>query len=174
MRLSPRRLLSYGMSLAALFVVAGCAQPAPEAPDTHAQDEATIRTQEKTWSDGIATKDVDKFVANYAPDAVVLPPNAPMSSNPADIRKAIGEMLQTPGLQMTFTPSAVSVAKAGDMAYSYGTYNLSATGPDGKPMADKGKYVTIYKKQADGMWKAVVDTFNSDMPMTPPAPEKKK
>jgi len=72
---------------------------------------------------------------------------------------------------------AYPVAKAGDVAYSYGTYASSATGPDGKPMQDKGKYVTVYRKQADGSWKAVVDTFNSDLPMTPPpapAPQKKK
>jgi ketosteroid isomerase-like protein len=31
-----------------------------------------------------------------------------------------------------------------------------------KPATDKGKYLTVYEKQADGSWKAVADTFNSD------------
>ena len=34
-----------------------------------------------------------------------------------------------------------------------------------KPVTDKGKYVTVYKKQADGSWKAVADILNSDMPL---------
>ena len=34
-----------------------------------------------------------------------------------------------------------------------------------KPVTDKGKYVTVYKKQADGSWKAVADIMNSDMPL---------
>jgi ketosteroid isomerase-like protein len=78
---------------------------------------------------------------------------------------------------MSFRPSGVAVAKSGDVAYTYGTYDLSVTGPDGKPMTDKGKYVTVYKKQADGSWKAALDTFNSDMPLPtppPPPPAKKK
>jgi quercetin dioxygenase-like cupin family protein len=28
--------------------------------------------------------------------------------------------------------------------------------------ADQGKYITVWKKQADGQWKVRVDTFNSD------------
>jgi ketosteroid isomerase-like protein len=31
-------------------------------------------------------------------------------------------------------------------------------------MTDKGKYLTVYTKQADGSWKAVADTMNSDSP----------
>ena len=164
------------MALMAVAAAAGCAAPAP--PDTRAQDEAAIRAIETAWSATLASKDVDKFVAYYAPDAVVLPANGPSASTPDAIRKAIADFLATPGLVMTFQTAAVGVAKSGDVAYSNGTYQLSMTGPDGKPMQDKGKYVTVYKKQADGSWKAVVDTFNSDLPMAPPppppAPAKKK
>ncbi|MFI5177238.1 MAG: YybH family protein [Vicinamibacterales bacterium] len=152
----------------AFALAAACAPPAP--PDTSAQDEAAIRALETAWSSALAAKDVDKFVAYYAPDAVVLPPNGPMESTPAGIRKALGDFMALPGLAMTFRPSAVGVAKGGDVAYTYGTYDLSMTGPDGKPMQDKGKYVTVYKKQADGSWKAAVDTFNSDLPAAPPPP----
>jgi ketosteroid isomerase-like protein len=67
----------------------------------------------------------------------------------------------------------VSVAKSGDMAYSWGTYDLTATGPDGKPMQDQGKYATVWKKQADGSWKSVLDTFNTSTPMAPPPPPAK-
>jgi len=41
-------------------------------------------------------------------------------------------------------------------------------GPDGKPMNDNGKMVEIWKKQADGNWKCIVDTWSSDLPATPP------
>jgi ketosteroid isomerase-like protein len=42
---------------------------------------------------------------------------------------------------------------------------MTISGPKGKPMSDKGKYLTIYRKQADGSWKAVEDMLNSDLPM---------
>jgi ketosteroid isomerase-like protein len=40
-----------------------------------------------------------------------------------------------------------------------------------KPVTDKGKYAEVYKKQADGSWKAVADMDSSDTPL--PAPGKK-
>ena len=50
------------------------------------------------------------------------------------------------------------------MAYLQGTYTM--TDPKTKkPMADKGKYLTVFTKQPDGSWKAIADAFNSDPPM---------
>jgi ketosteroid isomerase-like protein len=49
------------------------------------------------------------------------------------------------------------------MAYVIGFYTVD------NPPLDKGKYVEVWKKQANGAWKAVVDTFNSDMPASAPA-----
>lgn len=34
----------------------------------------------------------------------------------------------------------------------------------GKPMSDKGKYIVVLQKQADGSWKIVRDISNSDLP----------
>jgi len=52
------------------------------------------------------------------------------------------------------------------MVYSQGTYTLTMTNPKTKkPLTDKGKYLTVYTKQADGSWKVAADTFNSDSAM---------
>jgi hypothetical protein len=40
-----------------------------------------------------------------------------------------------------------------------------------KVLTGKGKYVTVYKRQADGGWKAVADIWNED---APPAPANKE
>jgi len=44
---------------------------------------------------------------------------------------------------------------------------MSMQGRDGKPIVDHGKDVAVWKKQGDGSWKMVMDTFNSDLPATP-------
>ncbi len=51
------------------------------------------------------------------------------------------------------------------MGYTIGTYELTVE-QDGAPMVTVGKYVTLWKKQADGSWKVVVDCFNADGPPT--------
>ena len=34
----------------------------------------------------------------------------------------------------------------------------------GKPVQDRGKFLTVWKKQPDGSYKAIRDIFNSDLP----------
>ena len=49
---------------------------------------------------------------------------------------------------------------------------MSFSDQRGNKFEDEGKYLTVYKKQADGTWKAVEDTMMSDLPLPPP-PERK-
>jgi ketosteroid isomerase-like protein len=45
-----------------------------------------------------------------------------------------------------------------------GTVEVTVNDAKGKPVTDRGKFVEIWKKQADGTWKCVVDMWNSDLP----------
>ncbi|MEP7072483.1 MAG: hypothetical protein ABI839_08855 [Verrucomicrobiota bacterium] len=58
----------------------------------------------------------------------------------------------------------VEVAKSGYLACVSGTYEETMTDASGKPAKDRGKYVEIFKKQADGTWKAILGIWNSDLP----------
>ena len=51
-----------------------------------------------------------------------------------------------------------------DVGYTRGSYVFRANGPDGKPQISYGKYVTIWRKQADGEWKFVLDIGNHSPP----------
>jgi ketosteroid isomerase-like protein len=62
----------------------------------------------------------------------------------------------------------VEVARSSDLAYATGTYESSMKDSRGKLVTDHGKYVEVWKKQADGKWKTVADIFNSDLPPAPP------
>ena len=151
---------------------AGCTAPQPPAPDTQAA-EAAIRKTDADWVKAAQTKKVEDWVAFYSDDAVVLAPNDKAAVGKESIRKPVGEMLATPGLSISWQPTKVEVAKSGDLGYLYGTYETTATGPDGKPITDKGKMVEIWKKQADGSWKCIVDTWSSDLPLAPAPPASK-
>ena len=59
-----------------------------------------------------------------------------------------------------------------DLAYVSGSYELTENDASGKPMTDKGKYLEVWKKQANGSWKCVADIFNSDLPPAAPAANK--
>jgi len=171
-------LKRYGAVCAALCIAAllsGCGE-APKPPVTHDADIQAIKDIEAQWNKDYAARDVDKLVAHYADGAVLMTPGAPPSAGTDAIRTALQQMVADSTLSLRFEATRVEVAKSGDMAYTLGTYGMTMTPPGKKkPITDKGGYVTVYEKQADGTWKAVSDIATSSMPMAPPpaASEKK-
>jgi len=166
------RKFAFGSCAAALLVVSGCAQAPPS--DIRAKEESTIRELDARWVKAAQTRQPEAWLAFYSPDAVVLPPNDKVATDPASIRKPIAELLALPELEISWEPTKVEVARSADIAYLYGVYKLSFTGPGGKRISDQGKNIEIWKKQADGTWKCAADSWSSDFPPAPPAPEPKK
>jgi ketosteroid isomerase-like protein len=148
----------------------GCSQQAPVPADTRAADEAALRDADIAWSRTSQAKQLDQALAYYADDASTFPPNAPIATGKEAITNLWTQMYQTPGFSLNWQPVKVEVAQSGDLGYTYGTYQLTMNDPAGNPVTDRGKYITVWKKQADGSWKSVADMFNSDLP--PPAPAK--
>jgi uncharacterized protein (TIGR02246 family) len=162
--------------LAAAFaltvILAGCNQaPPPPAPDTHDADVKAIRDVETAAVQAIAAKDIDKLGAFYADDASVFAPDAPVINGMAAIKAAWKSIVADKNFSLTFASDKVDVAKSGDLGYCEGAATMTFTDPKTKKvLTERGKYVTVYKKQADGSWKVVADIWNGD---APPAPAKK-
>jgi uncharacterized protein (TIGR02246 family) len=159
-----KSLMSGIVALIALSMAA-CNQ----APDTRDADATTIRNNEAQWNQDWAAKDPAKLAAYYADDAVVMAPGSPATTGKEAIASELKQMLTDPALSLQFKSSRVEVARSGDMAYSQGSYVMVMTDPQSKQVIhDHGSYVTTYRKQADGAWKAVEDIATSEVP--PPAP----
>ena len=59
---------------------------------------------------------------------------------------------------------AADLSTAGDLGCTRGTYESPMLGPDGQQLLERGKWVLVWKRQADGQWRIVVDIFNTDTP----------
>ena len=147
-----------------------------ETADTRAQDERAIREADAATLKAAQAKDVDGAVANYSEDGSWLPPNAPMVNGKAAIRAGWEKLIGSPGFNINWQIDKLEVGRAGDLAYTIYTYQLALEGPNGQPIADHGKDMAVWKKQSDGSWKMIADTFNSDLPSVAPAktPETKR
>ncbi len=148
-----------------------CNQQQKPAPDTRAADEAAIRQADEAWSKAAEAKQLDGptgYFSFFLEDAIMLPPNEPMLNGKAAIHKAMSAFFAMPGFTVKWQPTKVEAARSGDFGFSVGTFELSVNGPTGAPMTDRGKYLVIWKKQADGSWKSAAESFNSDLPLTLP------
>ncbi len=150
-----------------LAASAGCL-----AGDTKA--EQALRDADAAWSKAAGSKDLDKTISYYSADASVLPPNAAIATTKEEIKKIWQDMLASPGFVISWKATKVKVAKSGDLGFVSGTYELTMNDTSGKPVADKGKYVEVWEKQADGKWKCGTDTWNSDLPASASAAVEKQ
>ncbi len=144
-------------------VAAACARSA--IVDLKAEEQA-IRLLDAQFGTLAAKKDSAGEVALYAPDAVMMPPDAPAAKGTAAIRGVWNAFLQTPGLILRLEPEQIQLSSAGDFATDIGAVITELDGPQGH-VKDVSKYLEVWRK-ADGVWKVVYDTWNSNAPPAPP------
>jgi ketosteroid isomerase-like protein len=90
----------------------------------------------------------------YAEDAALLPPNQPLVRGHEQIGDTIRRLLDADfGILSIKT---VMLDASGDLAYRIGRYRL------GKPAPDCGKFVEVFRRQADGSWRCVAHILNGD------------
>lgn len=104
---------------------------------------------------------VSGFQKYFAEDATLFPDKAEPVSGKHSISAFLTRASEGDKSVFSWTPSRAEVAHSGDLGFTFGNYEVKGTGPDGKPRTQRGKYVSIWKKQADGSWKVLVDIGNS-------------
>lgn len=143
------------IAVAAVFA-AGCStQPRVDL----AAEEAAIRATDARWLAASKAHDIERAVPFWSDDATIIGPGAPPVVGKDAIHKYVSGAFAMPGFSISWTTEKVDVAKSGDIAYSSGTDTISVTGPDGKTITQNNQAVAIWKKQADGSWKCVVDVM---------------
>ena len=160
-----QRATRFALTLAVGLVVGTTsAQIANAQPDTRAADERAIRETDMAWSKAGESKDLERLLGFFAEGASELAPNVPMATGREALRKVWSEYFAAPGFSISWQPTKVEVSRGGDLGYSLGSYVLTTHDPAGKPVTDRGKYVTIWRKQANGSWRVIADVFNSNLP----------
>ena len=148
------------------LILTGCSQsPAPDSreADAHALRDGEVAAFVKDWGG----KDADRIAAHYTDDGNVMVPNSPMMTGKDAIGKAMKDALTDPNWSLALQPVQVEVSRGGDLGYTRGTYVLTATDPASKKaVTEKGRFVTVFRKEADGSWKAVQDINNAEAPAT--------
>ena len=135
--------------------------------------EQALRDLDAQWSAAAGAKDLDKTVSFYSDDAIVMPPNAPAATTKEAIRNVWKDLIAS-ATSVSWKATRIEVAKSGDIAYLSGTYEVTLNDASGKLVNDRGKYLEVWEKQADGKWKCGADIWNSDLPASAPAPAEKK
>jgi ketosteroid isomerase-like protein len=131
--------------------------------------EAAVRKTDANWAAAASTASVDAWMAFYAADAIVLLPDDQLASGKELLRHTVTRLLALPHLSVAWRPIKVEVARSGDLALLIGAYELRFGDSRGAPVSNRGRRLEIWRKQADGTWKCIVDTWNLDEPIAAPS-----
>lgn len=124
--------------------------------------EAAITRADEAFCQAVTDRRLDHFLAFLADDAT-FSGGAPQQLRGRDaVAKAWAPYFAKGGPTLVWKPVSAKVLVGGDLGYTVGTYARHAIGPDGKPVTGRGNYLTVWKKQTDGSWKAVFDTGSAE------------
>ena len=146
-----------GVLVLLLLLPAACSRQNRDA------DVKAIAKLEAQWMEDIRARDLERWVDHYAEDGSMLWPNSPVVTGRDNIRASIKGKIKDPNYSLVWQPEKIETSDR--MAYVRGKYILTRTErKTQEPVSDQGKYLTIYRKEADGAWKVIEDIGNSDMP----------
>ncbi len=157
--------------LVAPFLVGllACAKP-PAPPDREAA-RASLSDAAARYAKAGAAKDKAAFVAFYATDAVVYPPNEATVNGSAAFGEFVSAYFNDANFAVTFQPASVEVSADGSMGTTLAITDITATGPDGKPASERIRDFHVWRRHQDGSWKLAVDIWNAE-PAAASAPSK--
>ena len=145
--------------LAATFLAAH--EPAA-AVDLEATKRA-IRIADLEMAKAVSDRNLEKFNTLIADDAVFF--GRDVSRGREAVAKAWLPLFTDASMFLKWQPNEVHVSASGDLGYSIGTYERMSKDPSGRPTSATGTYVSIWRKQADGKWRAVLDIGTPGTPV---------
>jgi ketosteroid isomerase-like protein len=148
--------------LVVAFLVATIALPIarPAASASPKATAETLKQLEGEFMKAAIKKGSQGYMSYYADDAVEVPNGGPLIQGKIEIAKGMG-FLDDKNNQLLWTPIGADISAAGDLGYTYGTFEFHSKNKDGKPVVDYGKYTSIWKLQKDANWKVVLDMGNA-------------
>lgn len=155
-------MLSCKLTCAALVVLSlgfgfqGSGAPGEFSP----ADRTAIEKADAVWQEAANAHDFAKLAKVYTEDAVLLPPNSPVIEGRRAIQAFFAAFPPFEGMRL----KQIECVGRGDLAYARGEYAMKILPPGGEPIDEKGKYLEIWRKGADGGWQLARDMFSSDLP----------
>jgi ketosteroid isomerase-like protein len=125
-------------------------------PDTELQ---SLRQADKNWSDAASAKDAKRYMEFYDKEGTVIDLDGHVTRDMEAVLKSVNDQFSIPGYSLVWINKNAVVAKAGDLGYTSGNWTMQWNNEKGEQEKAQGPYLVIWKKQADGSWKAIVDSY---------------
>ena len=147
-----------------LALTAGAAVPA--APQggvsatrfDRASSRRAVQEVDRELSRSSEARDIDAFTALLDTDTVFVSESGPPARGREAVRVKWAQFFAPAGPSLTWEPYEGEVSSQGDLGYTRGKFLFQGKDGAGKPVTERGEYLSIWRKQQDGTWRLVVDS----------------
>jgi ketosteroid isomerase-like protein len=133
-----------------------CQRPVPAADA--GQMRAELLQAERNFAAASARSGVEAWVAAFDSNGAEISSGGVVRGSAA-IRAHMTPQLADTAVLLSWAPDTSDASISGDLGYTIGRWKLTPRARPDSALAH-GTYVTIWKRQANGAWKAVVDIGN--------------
>jgi len=145
-----------------ITLAAACAAltagPALAAPVDAAKIIAALKAGEAQWNADSAARDPVKFASHYDDNATVMDPGSAPMHGRAAVEASMKQTFADPNFTLSFAADNAGVSSDGTLAWTQGHCTETESNPTTHArVTNPCSYVTVYKLEADGSWKAIED-----------------
>jgi uncharacterized protein (TIGR02246 family) len=149
--------------LVGFVMLSGCGGGSQETPQATnvPPDPAPLNELRSKFQAAYNAVDAATLAQLYTDDAISLPDHHASVQGKSAIQQYYQDLFKEYGATITITPADTEIV--GDLAHEHGTFSITVTPKaGGDAVMDDGKYVVIFKRGADGVWKIHHDIDNSN------------
>lgn len=152
--------MRFTLFVAAALVLTSCAGPAGPPPAEQSASAMELGQMNRDFAAALNAKDAARAAACYAENAVLIPPGEPLVRGRAGIEAYWKAALESGGVR-DVSVETIDAKSSGTLGYEIGSYVLTANGPDGEPVTDRGRYIEILERGTDGTWYSTAGIWNA-------------
>jgi uncharacterized protein (TIGR02246 family) len=123
--------------------------------------QSLIRNLAQDFVTSFNTGNYDQAAALFAQDGAFMAPHHDPAYGPKAVERLLRQFGEAGYEDLRL--ETVRVESSGDMAMEIGRYSVAIRQPDGTILADRGKYVKVWRRL--GAWLVVADCWSSNLPL---------
>jgi ketosteroid isomerase-like protein len=139
----------------------------PIQPPELTAGELKLLTLEGQFAESVKAGGGKAFVTWFAEDAVILNNGKPAIRGRGAL--ALQADWDPKVYQLIWVATGAQMSPSGDMGFTWGDLETKLTPPGGTTTTTYARYITVWRKQADGSWKVALDA-SQDRPPLPFGP----
>jgi uncharacterized protein (TIGR02246 family) len=114
----------------------------------------------RDFAAALNAKDAQAAAALYTEDAVLIPPGEPLVQGREAIEEYWRGAIESGGVR-DVSVETMDALSSGSLGYETGSFILTANGPDGEAVIDRGRYIELLRREPDGRWLSTHGIWNA-------------